>query len=253
MLKTGPDRNVQPDDILVALSLLTRLPLRLKDEAYARGAQTAWAWPLVGVIVAGLAAVLAKISIAFGLPTPVSAVLALCLMVILTGAMHEDGLADVADGFWGGHDRAQRLDIMKDSHIGTYGTLTLVMALGLRGLALASLGPALVAGLLVSASLSRASMAYVMRALPNARKTGLSHTTGRPNGQTVLIASAIAGGLAFVFSGWAGLWAILATLIAVFACITIARAKIGGQTGDVLGATQQVTEITVLLTLLVGI
>ncbi|MDU8927498.1 adenosylcobinamide-GDP ribazoletransferase [Alisedimentitalea sp. MJ-SS2] len=250
MHKTGPRGTLQLGDIPVALSLLTRLPIRLEPEAYGRGARTTWAWPLVGAVVAMLAAILAKIVLTLGLPAPIAALLALSLMVIVTGAMHEDGLADVADGFWGGPDRARRLEIMKDSRIGAYGVIALILSLGLRGLALVSLGAALIPGLFVSALLSRAAMAHVMQALPNARDTGLSHSTGRPGTAAVALAAGISGFLALLISGWAGVWAILATLVAMLACAAIARAKIGGQTGDVLGATQQITEIAVLLALL---
>ncbi|WP_137701412.1 adenosylcobinamide-GDP ribazoletransferase [Marimonas lutisalis] len=239
----------QPRDLAVALSLLTRLPLSLPDHAYARGAASAWAWPLVGLVVAGLAATVALIAQAVGIPYHLSALLALATLVLITGAMHEDGLADLADGFWGGFAPARRLEIMRDSRIGAYGVIALALSLGLRGTALATLETTMIAALFASAALSRASMAATMRALPNARTDGLSHSTGRPAARSVALAAGLALLSALLLCGWAGLWAALAALGVMAATQALARAKIGGQTGDVLGATQQLTEIAALLAL----
>lgn len=246
------DPVARPADIAVALSLLTRLPLRLSEADYARGARTAWAWPLVGLLVAGLAGAVALFIGWLGLTPEITALFALAVMLVLTGAMHEDGLADCVDGFWGGHDRAGRLDIMKDSRIGAYGVLALIVSLGLRWAALVALARAdlLVSALLVSACLSRAAMPAMMQALPNARGTGLSHQTGRPGAPAVRIAAGLALALAILLFGWTGIWAALWVAVAAFAAARLALAKIGGQTGDVLGATQQITEIVTLLVLI---
>jgi adenosylcobinamide-GDP ribazoletransferase len=246
------DPAARPMDIVVGLSLLTRLPLRLSEADYARGARTAWAWPLVGVVVAGVASAVALILGRIGYGYEITSLIALATMIVITGAMHEDGLADCADGFWGGHDPARRLDIMKDSRIGAYGVLALILSLGLRWAALVALARLglLVPALLVSAVLSRAAMVAVMQALPNARSAGLSHQTGRPGPTATRLAVAIAVVLALLLGGWACVWAALWVALAGFAAARLARAKIGGQTGDVLGASQQLTEITALLVLL---
>ncbi len=104
--------------------------------ATARGALAAWAYPLVGVVVGGLGAVTGALALWLGLPAPLAAGLVLLAMIAVTGALHEDGLADTADGFWGGWDRARRLEIMKDSQIGSYGVIALILSLGLRWSAL---------------------------------------------------------------------------------------------------------------------
>ena len=233
-------------DLPAALGLLTRLPVVLDgDRATQRGAASAWAYPLVGVVIGVILAASTALMIWVGLPAGIVAGLVLAGSVILTGAMHEDGLADSADGLWGGWDPARRLEIMKDSHIGVYGVCAIALSLLLRWLALViiiSVGAYWVAFITVGA-VSRASMVVLMAALPNARTDGLSRNVGRPAAPTVWLAVAIATGFALL-CGYP--WVILVAIIATFSCGLIARAKIGGQTGDILGATQQVNEIALL-------
>lgn len=236
-------------DLRLALGLLTRLPIRVDmDRATDRGAKAAWAYPLVGCILGALCAMLASALIALGVPLPLTAGLVLALSVILTGAMHEDGLADSADGLWGGWDRTKRLDIMKDSRVGVYGVCALILAFLLRWGALtevfqtAALWPALIA----AAALSRGAMLGVMAALPHARADGLSSSVGRPSRDTAALGGAVAVLISCLCGYW---WLPLVAIAAAVACGAIAKAKIGGQTGDTLGATQQVTEIALLATL----
>jgi adenosylcobinamide-GDP ribazoletransferase len=239
---------VKPSDFPLALALLTRLPVHVAS--FERGARAPWAYPLVGLLTGGLAGLGGLAALWGGLPTPLAALIALGILTVTTGAMHEDGLADTADGLWGGWDRARRLDIMKDSHIGSYGVIALVLSFSGRWAALwllfeASSSMALT-GLLVAPMLSRATMPALMAALPHARDHGLSHSTGRPTVATAALGLAIGAILGLFLLGWgifgALFWA------AIFATVMgrIAQAKIGGQTGDILGATQQVTEIAVL-------
>lgn len=242
---------LQPGDFALALALLTRLPVPLSHAAATRGAAAAWAWPLAGALVGGLAALAGSIALALGLPTGVAAGIVLAMGIVLTGALHEDGLADCADGFWGGWDRARRLEIMKDSHIGSYGVLALGLSLILRWSALSALIAAghLWGPVIAAAALSRAPMAGVMHALPNARGSGLSQSTGRPAQDTVLLGGAVALAVALLATGGAVLAAVVAVALAGLATAAIARARIGGQTGDVLGATQQLAEIAALAAL----
>ena len=118
-------------DLRLALGLLTRLPLPSTPDM-ARGAQAAWAWPLAGLAPAALAALAMTLGSALGVLPGVTAALGLAVSVMVTGAMHEDGLADTADGLWGGWTPERRLEIMKDSRLGTYGVLGLVSAVSLR-------------------------------------------------------------------------------------------------------------------------
>ena len=239
-------RLIAPVDLYAALGLLTRLPVRVDTEAaVARGAGSAWAYPLVGAMLGFLGAVLATILSGLGLTGGVVAGLLLAFGIIVTGAMHEDGLADSADGLWGGWEKARRLEIMKDSHIGVYGVCAIGLSLLLRWAALVvvvEMGTYWVVLITVGA-LSRAGMVVVMASLPNARANGLSRSVGRPSTQTMWLALAIAVAFALV-SGLPESIAIAA--VVTLGCALIAKAKIGGQTGDILGATQQVNEIVLL-------
>ena len=238
-------------DLPAALGLLTRLPV-IVDGARAteRGAASAWAYPLVGVVIGVILAATTALLSMLGIPAGIVAGLVLAGSVILTGAMHEDGLADSADGLWGGWDRARRLEIMKDSHIGVYGVCAIALSLLLRWLALViiiSVGAYWVAFMTVGA-VSRASMVAVMAVLPHAREGGLSRSVGRPPTTAVWLALAIAAGFALL-CGYP--WVTLVTILTTLGSILIARSKIGGQTGDILGATQQITEITALIAIVV--
>jgi len=243
---------IRARDVMQALTLLSRLPLR--GTSHDRGARAAWAYPVAGMVIGGIAALGASVAQGLGLPAPLAALIALALLVICSGALHEDGLADTVDGLWGGWTRQRRLEIMKDSHIGTYGVIALVLSLGARWSALWLLfdhGPGTATGAIVaSAALSRAVMPCLMTALPHARETGLSHSQGRPAPRTAVVGLGIACGVATLTTGGAGVWAVLWALIAAGLVARIAQVKIGGQTGDILGATQQMTEIAVLFSIL---
>jgi len=234
-------------DLPAALVLLTRLPLpALPDHAFAHGARAVWAYPFVGLVLGLILAGVTGVLGSLGLPAPVIAGLALGALVMLTGAMHEDGLADTADGLWGGHSAARRLEIMKDSRIGAYGVLALILAMGLRWMGFASVGWAdIIAALMIS----RAVMAPLMLALPHARSTGLSHQVGTPSLGVVVAAVLIGTVGAMICAGGAGLVAAFMAAAVTLGMGAVARAKIGGQTGDILGATCVSSEIAVLLTL----
>lgn len=250
--KTDALQIVDARDIAASLGLLSRLPVPVDgDRATARGAAAAWAYPIAGLVLGVLACLVGQLSLWFGLPAALAAGLVLATLVITTGAMHEDGLADAADGLWGGWDTERRLAIMKDSHIGVYGVCALILGLGLRWVALAVLieNGFLWSAILATAVLSRAAMVPLMARLPHARDTGLSHSVGRPSDTTALIAVAFGALGALLFLDLPGFLALLVALLTTLLCATIARAKIGGQTGDILGATQQCTEIALLLSL----
>lgn len=239
------------NDPLLALSLLTRLPIKLDEQSYARSADAAWAYPLVGLVTGAIAALAGAAALWAGLPVWAAALLALAAGVIATGAMHEDGLADCADGFWGGWDPAMRLKIMRDSQIGTYGVLALLVTQALRFGAVGALmeGGSWALGLIAVHVASRASMPAVMAALPHARSDGLSKSVGVVSGQSAWIAAALGFFALLVGFGWAAFGLLILAGLTASLCAIIARAKIGGQTGDVCGATQQMTEVSLLLAL----
>lgn len=246
------ERIVSRSDVAAALGLLSRLPVRVDmAAARARGPRAAWAFSVAGLALGLIAALAGTLAGALGLPPPLAAAVVLVVLVVTTGAMHEDGLADSADGLWGGWDRERRLAIMKDSRTGAYGVIALVLSLLMRWAALVPLIEAgwLWAAVLAAACLSRAAMVGVMAALPNARADGLSRGVGRPPAAAALVAGALALALALAAAGLAAVPAALGAGAAALGWAAVARAKIGGQTGDILGATQQLTEIVVLLVL----
>ncbi len=235
-------------DIGVAFALLTRLPLpALPKPAFANQARAVWAFGLVGLVVGAIAAAVGWLAISAGLSVMAAAGLALLAQITITGAMHEDGLADTADGLWGGFAPARRLEIMGDSRIGTYGVLALIMSLGLRWVALGmvlKISPGLVIAI---AALSRAFMPLVMSALPFARNDGLSRGVGRPGWRVSGGAALVVAVVAVTACGPSLIIPIGLACLAVALLAAISNAKIGGQTGDILGASQQVAEIALLL------
>lgn len=235
----------QLGDIKTAFALLTRLPVKASFE---RTAEATWAFPLVGGFVGVFVVIIALLSDWLGLSLGVSAGLAITSAVIITGAMHEDGIADSADGLWGGWTPARRLEIMRDSHIGTYGVLALILVMLLRFSAITLVINNLHLGALIAAAaLSRAAMPFVMALLPHARDDGLSVQTGRPSGTTAAIGAVIALGLAWLSIGFVPMvFAASACGLMIVAVMRIAKVKIGGQTGDILGATQILCELCVL-------
>jgi adenosylcobinamide-GDP ribazoletransferase len=187
---------------------------------------------------------------ALNVPQLAAAVLAVAATVIVTGALHEDGLADVADGFGGGTTRERKLEIMRDSRIGTYGVCALILSFLLRVAILASFGNAgLVAGVLVTAhAAARAPIPAFMSLVPPARLDGMSADAGRSPQSSAAVA-ALLGFLALVFGLGFGAGVIAAILLcAAFAFMAwLCNRQIGGQTGDVLGALEQIGEIVVML------
>ncbi|MGL5362827.1 MAG: adenosylcobinamide-GDP ribazoletransferase [Bosea sp. (in: a-proteobacteria)] len=234
-------------DLLSGFALLTRLPL--PDHA-GSGAASAWTWPVVGAVLGGLGAVAGWFGLWLGLTSGVVAVGVLGLGALLTGALHEDGLSDTADGLFGGWTRERRLEIMKDSRVGSYGVLALVLVTLARWSALeAVLAGGSLWALVAVGAISRAPMALIMAALPNARGAGLSHATGQPSLPVALVGAALAAAIACLFAGWAVLPMLGLTGLATLLLARSAQARIGGQTGDILGASQQLAEAAALAVL----
>jgi adenosylcobinamide-GDP ribazoletransferase len=226
-------------DVTAALALLTRMPM---PDTGAPDPRSAWAWPLVGLAIGGLAVLGGLASHAVGIAPSVTAALVMGITAMLTGGLHEDGLADCADGFWGGRDKTRRLEIMKDSRVGSYAVLALGIVLLARWSALSVLCADEQWGAVLAAEgLSRAMMAVAMAALPNARGNGLSASHGSPDLKTAGYAVGLSCLLAVTCAGWLALPMAMAAGLATAVVMATARAKIGGQTGDVLGACQQMS------------
>ncbi|WP_404935112.1 adenosylcobinamide-GDP ribazoletransferase [Nitratireductor sp. L15S-10] len=234
-------------DIAACLGFYTRLPLPAFEMPAHGFANAQWAAPLAGLVVGAVCSAALTGVIMLGLPATIAAALALAVGVLLTGGLHEDGLADVADGFGGGSTREKKLAIMKDSRIGSYGVAALILSFLLRWSALVALGLAAIPALLIAHAVSRALMPALMRLSPPARENGLSAGAGQPSNGPVLGALAIGGVLLLVPGPGFALIAVLLLAAALFFIKWLAEKQIGGQTGDVLGALQQLVETVLLL------
>lgn len=236
-------------DVPLALVLLTRLPLsRLPESVFARQANATWAFPVVGLVVGALACAIGWVAMTLSIPPFICAALVVATLMATTGAMHEDGLADTVDGLWGGFTKERRLEIMKDSHIGTYGVLSLVVSQMIRISAITALLAAGAIWAIVAACvLSRGFMPVLMAALPNARRSGLSHSVGVPTALPVAVSLCLALLICLLLAGAKFLLPALCAAAVVMSLALVAKRKIGGQTGDILGASQQLAEITFLI------
>lgn len=238
-------------DFKISLIFFTRLPVGHRTPIERTDlARASWAAPLVGAIVGLLGACAYWLSYRIGLPPLAAAALALATTMLATGCLHEDGLADVADGFGGGTTRERKLEIMRDSRIGTYGVCALALSLVSRASALASLTePALVLFALVAAhTAARAPLPAFMALIPPARSDGLSASVGRPPQESIAAAAFIGIiALGISFSITAGVVTLVLLLSGCVFMAWICVKQIGGQTGDVLGALEQVCETMILL------
>ncbi len=235
----------------IAFAFLTRLGVpHPADAAMGDLARAGWAFPLVGLVVGGIGGGIAAGGLALDLPPLLAAILGVAAMVLLTGALHEDGLADVADGFGGAFERDKKLAIMRDSRIGTYGVLALILVTAGRLAAIEALQEPLVAlaAIIGAAVLSRAAMVALMAALPPARPSGLGAGAGRPGAVNTVVTTLIAAAIAIAALGPLG-GIIAAAAVAVVAALfgALAMRQIGGATGDVLGAAQQLSDVTALI------
>lgn len=226
------------NQFLLALVFLTRLPLgRLLPATILPLSQSLWAFPLAGMLIGAIAALPLWVMGQGLFPAALSVTLA----VLLTGALHEDALADFTDAA-GGRTREDRLRIMRNSAIGSYGVMALILSTALRITAISQLTPVAV---LAAAAAGRAAIVLVMAALPAARQEGLGKSAGRPDAGNLALAL-IFGALPLMLLGFPGFLALIAALIGTGWVIWRARSWIGGQTGDVLGSASVIAEVAVL-------
>ena len=257
-------------DLYRTLRFATRLPLPLlarEDEDPVVSADGfAPAFAMCGVLVGLIGGVVLSLTALLGASPTLASLLGVGSMILVTGALHEDGLADCADGIGGGRTRERKLDIMRDSAIGTYGVLALVLSVGTRVAALAAIvvispWTALLV-VIATQTLSRSAAMIPAALLDPARPDGAGARLGAPSLHAVIIANAAAGGVALAalcaglgaLAGFAGLLlAVTAIAVVVWLVIASAQRYIGGQTGDVLGATQQLTDLAGLVVLSISI
>lgn len=231
-----------------AVALLTRVPVGARIGGSPQLARSVPWFPVVGAGV-GLVIAVVYVGVATVLPAFIAATLASVAGAILTGAFHEDGLADVADSFAGGWSPEQRLTILDDPRHGTFGVLALVSSFLVRVAAIGSLDAWSAFALIPAAhAMSRVGGIVLLRRLPLAHPEGVGASYGAALTRTGEAAGALTGFALTVLL--IGTWAIPAFVlcgIVAWGMGTLARAKIGGVAGDVLGATQQVAELGMLL------
>ena len=246
-------------DLARSVAFLSRIPVPDRfflgqSGSFSRAVR---AFPLAGVLVALIPALVFYTLSQTG-DALVTSLIALALMVLMTGALHEDGLADAADGLGGGRDREHALAIMKDSRIGSYGVVAMLLSFLLRAASLAALArldSSLAAvSMLAAACVSRSIMIWHWSALAPARTNGVAVAIGAPERTARNVALFTGGlmGLVFVASHLGVMVAIFVLLVAAIAgqlFTAFVRRKLGGHTGDTIGATQQVSEIVLLATL----
>jgi adenosylcobinamide-GDP ribazoletransferase len=242
--------------VRAAFAFLTRIPVG----GFPYAAED-WAWssayfPLVGLTVGAVCAVL-RAGLAYGLGDGLATgLLVIGASMLLTGAFHEDGLADTADALGGAMNREQLFTILKDSRIGSFGGAALVVSIGARAALVADLGPSCLWALPLAGCAARVGPVWLMRALPYATPAqAKSAVVARAGLAQAVVATAwlAVAALASVFEG--GLSpARLAAMVGVLAVViasagALFRARAGGVTGDLLGAAEQASEIAALAVL----
>jgi adenosylcobinamide-GDP ribazoletransferase len=248
-------------DIARALAFLSRVPVPSSVFAGDDGnlGRVARAFPAAGVLIALPATLVFGLLLRSHYDPLLAALIALTIQTLTTGALHEDGLCDTADGLGGGKDRERSLAIMKDSRIGTYGAIALVLSFGLRAASLAAIAKGLspfAAALAIpaAAAISRGALVWHWHALPSAKTTGVAADAGRPESAAMRTALATATLIATILLWPAvGLEPVVACLLVAALCTFLfteqVRRKLTGHTGDTIGATQQICEIATFCTL----
>jgi adenosylcobinamide-GDP ribazoletransferase len=235
-------------DLSVAFMLLTRLPVR-GSVAAPDMARCVWAFPIVGLVVNLSAGLVFWLGAKAGMPPLLAAAWTVAAILAMTGAMHEDGLADTADGFGGGGTRERKLEIMRDSRIGSFGAVALLLSVIVRVAAISALvrpGAGL-AALVAAGMLGRSGMVLLLWVLRPARADGMGASMGRMRIAPAAVGLGMAVAASFALLPVRPAAALVLLSIAVtLGAAKLAAAQIGGYTGDVLGASEVVTECVVL-------
>lgn len=247
MKQKNPFSGVKP--LVAALQFLTIIPVPVNTTQSDMARSLPW-FPAAGLVCGLLAAVLFFLGHALGLPSTAAGLIGVLALSGCNGFFHLDGLADTADGFFSARPKEKILDIMRDSRIGTMGAVGLFFVLGLKWSALAAMVPADGwRALIIAAVLARAALVLTMGILPYARKEGglvsIFLTERVPLQMFIVSASGLLAAAAL--GGIAGIAALLFAFAAVFAFNVFCMKKIGGITGDTLGAQTEITETAVLL------
>ncbi|QOZ53990.1 adenosylcobinamide-GDP ribazoletransferase [Bradyrhizobium sp. CCBAU 53338] len=238
-------------DLRIAASFVTIVPVGSSKPADNGAiARATWALPVAGLLVGLAGGASHALASRLGLAPGMAALLALATTALITGALHEDGLADTADGLGGGRTRERKLEIMRDSRIGSYGVCALILSFGLRWSALAAIGNpwAVMLAMCAAHAAARAGLPAFMSLVPPARRDGLAASAGSPPGRSVATAFAIGTlALALALGPAKALVGLVLLSLAGLILARLAIRQIGGQTGDILGAFEQIGEILILL------
>ncbi|PYD47470.1 adenosylcobinamide-GDP ribazoletransferase [Novacetimonas pomaceti] len=238
-------------DIVCGVGLLTRMPVGwlARDGLPYDMTRCVWTWPVVGALCGVAGAMVFVVLMRLGISPLPCAVAGVAAQVLLTGGLHEDGLADMADGFGGGATRARKLEIMRDSRIGSYGMMALALALMARVGAIGGISPALALVVLpVAGALARTAMVVMLARLPPARADGIASGMARVPAAALAACLLLAAALSWWMLGaWRAAGAMVVTAMVAGAMIRLARRQIGGQTGDVLGAGACLAECALLM------
>ena len=249
------------DCVFSSVQFLSRLPVPSSLASHDKPdfENGSWSFPLAGIVICLPALAIMVVAFLLGLPTEIIAVLAITTQALVTGALHEDGLSDVADGFGGGATRERKLEIMKDSSIGAFGAVALVLSFLMRLVLLVSLLDISLAiafaSFLAAQIVSRAVQVWFWQSLPAARENGLSSAFGTPSKQSVRTAVLI-GGLSLLLPLMSGIspFSIVTSILLIILLLVGFRKlcfdQIGGQSGDAIGAIQVLAEIAFLIGLL---
>ncbi len=249
------------NDLARSIGFLSRLPVPGRyfeghDGSLTRAVR---AFPLAGSLIMLPPAAILAVLLWLKMEPLVAALIALAALTVITGALHEDGLSDTADGIGGGRDREAALAIMRDSRIGSYGASALILSYSIRAASMAaiasSLPPVRAALVIVAvAAASRAAMVWHWSSLPPARRDGVAVSVGGPEAAAVNVALisavVIVAALVWPSVGFAAACAAIAAAGLATACLTrYISSRIGGHTGDTIGASQQCAEMAALATL----
>lgn len=231
-----------------AIGFLTRIPVGRIDPPDAGLSRSTMWYPLVGAIVAAVGVATWWVGTTT-LGPAAGAVLSVVATVLVTGAFHEDGLADTADGLWGGATVDRRLEIMRDSRMGTYGIVALISDLLLRVAILLAFGAgdlADVARVLVAGHVvGRASPLVLELALPQVRPDSKSAHLYPVGPAGMAVANGTVGVAVVACTGWWAPVVLAAAVVPVLAVRGVAKRRIGGITGDMFGAGVALTNLTV--------
>ncbi len=242
------------NDLVAVFMLLTRLPVGRLARSGERPdlGRCIWAFPIVGVAVNGIGGLVYWLARTVHMPPLLAAGWTLAATLIITGAFHEDGLADAVDGLGGGATPARKLEIMRDSRIGSYGAAALILSLIVRTAAIATLGLPRVGltAIILAGMIGRSAMIVPLLVLRPARGDGMGASVGEPR----LISAGIGLGIAVITSflflpPLSGAGALVLGFSSSWLLSIIANRQVGGHTGDVLGAVEVVTECVVLTVL----